>query len=261
MHMYTHIYMYTYTNAYMRSHTHAHTHIPVHTLLNNYAHACTQQLPLQTNITCMCVNLYIIMHAHIHTHTCTSHARTHTHTRTHKCMKTKDGHFPLFFTQTLFTTSKHNQRNSLLQWVYKSIKKYQNDELKEHTYEHLAEYYYCKATQFRPVPIFVLLTWNWFVRTNFCSTNERLKEEEEEGKGRGRERKRKGKGEREIGSEALAETGKNRKRPMQPGRLRFFPFLPKLHFQFPFSPFPFLFLSLPLPFPSSSSPFDLSFAL
>ena len=49
------------------------------------------------------------------------------------------------------------------------------------------------------------------------------------------------------------------------GRLRFFPFLPKLHFQFPFpcllslSPFP------PLPFPSSSfpfpSPFDLSFAL
>ena len=26
---------------------------------------------------------------------------------------------------------------------------------------------YCKVTNFRPVPIFVLLTWNWFVRTNF----------------------------------------------------------------------------------------------
>ena len=40
------------------------------------------------------------------------------------------------------------------------------------------------------------------------------------------------------------------------GRLRFFPFLPKLHFQFPFPPFPssffpFLFLSLPLPLPST----------
>ena len=36
----------------------------------------------------------------------------------------------------------------------------------------------------------------------------------------------------------------------------FFPFLPKLHFQFPFPPFPssffpFLFLSLPLPLPST----------
>ena len=28
---------------------------------------------------------------------------------------------------------------------------------------------YCKVTNFRPVPIFVLLTWNWFVRTNFCT--------------------------------------------------------------------------------------------
>ena len=40
------------------------------------------------------------------------------------------------------------------------------------------------------------------------------------------------------------------------GRLRFFPFLPKLHFQFPFPPFPssffpFLFLSFPLPLPST----------
>ena len=40
------------------------------------------------------------------------------------------------------------------------------------------------------------------------------------------------------------------------GRLRFFPFLPKLHFQFPFPPFPssffpFLFLSLLLPLPST----------
>ena len=26
---------------------------------------------------------------------------------------------------------------------------------------------YCKVTKFRPVPIFVLLTWNWFVQTNF----------------------------------------------------------------------------------------------
>ena len=26
---------------------------------------------------------------------------------------------------------------------------------------------YCKVTNFRPVPIFVPLTWNWFVRTNF----------------------------------------------------------------------------------------------
>ena len=45
-------------------------------------------------------------------------------------------------------------------------------------------------------------------RKNALSANERLKGEEEEGKGRGRERKRKGKGEREIGSEALAETEK-----------------------------------------------------
>ena len=73
------------------------------------------------------------------------------------------------------------------------------------------------------------------------------KGKEEEGKGRGG----KGEREREIGSSRL-------------GRLRFFPFLPKLHFQFPF-PFllSLLFLSLPLPFPSSSfpfpSPFDLSF--
>ena len=27
----------------------------------------------------------------------------------------------------------------------------------------------CKVTNFRPVPIFVLLTWNWFVWTNFCT--------------------------------------------------------------------------------------------
>ena len=26
---------------------------------------------------------------------------------------------------------------------------------------------YCKVTNFRPVPIFVHLTWNWFARTNF----------------------------------------------------------------------------------------------
>ena len=26
---------------------------------------------------------------------------------------------------------------------------------------------YCKVTNFRTVPIFVLLTWNWFARTNF----------------------------------------------------------------------------------------------
>ena len=26
---------------------------------------------------------------------------------------------------------------------------------------------YCKVTNVRPVPIFVLLNWNWFVRTNF----------------------------------------------------------------------------------------------
>ena len=26
---------------------------------------------------------------------------------------------------------------------------------------------YCKVTNFRPVPIFVLLTWNWFARSNF----------------------------------------------------------------------------------------------
>ena len=75
------------------------------------------------------------------------------------------------------------------------------------------------------------------------------KGEEEEGKGRGRERKRKGKGEREIGSEALAETKKIANAPAGT-------FLPKLHFQFPFplflsSFFPFLFLSLPLPLPST----------
>ena len=45
-------------------------------------------------------------------------------------------------------------------------------------------------------------------RVRFESANERSKGEEEEGKGRGRERKRKGKEEREIGSEALAETEK-----------------------------------------------------
>ena len=28
---------------------------------------------------------------------------------------------------------------------------------------------YCQVTNFRPVPIFMLLTWNWFVRTNFCT--------------------------------------------------------------------------------------------
>ena len=33
---------------------------------------------------------------------------------------------------------------------------------------------YCKVINFRTVPIFVLLTWNWFVRTNF-RTFERLK--------------------------------------------------------------------------------------
>ena len=46
---------------------------------------------------------------------------------------------------------------------------------------------------------------------------------------------------------ANAPLGKiaNRKSPSPLGRLRFFPFLPKVHFQFPF---PFL-LSLPLPFP------------
>ena len=98
------------------------------------------------------------------------------------------------------------------------------------------------------------------------------KGEEEEGKGRGRERKRKGKGEREIGSEALAETEKianapagNRTRDpskrgwcstIEPPRQATSPAslfeMPKLHFQFPFPPlfpssfFPFLFLSLPL---------------
>ena len=35
-------------------------------------------------------------------------------------------------------------------------------------------YYYHKVINFRMVPIFVLLTWNWFVRTNF-RTFERLK--------------------------------------------------------------------------------------
>ena len=92
------------------------------------------------------------------------------------------------------------------------------------------------------------------------------KGEEEERKGRGRERKRKGKGEREIGSEALAETEKKIANapagvvcdfsPSRLGRLPFFPFLPKLRFQFPSPPFPssfflFLFLSFPLPLPST----------
>ena len=89
------------------------------------------------------------------------------------------------------------------------------------------------------------------------NANERSKGKEEERKGRGRERKRKGKGGREIGSEALAETEKIANAPAgKPQRLRFFPFLPKLHFQFPFPPFLssfflFLFLSFPLPFPST----------
>ena len=98
----------------------------------------------------------------------------------------------------------------------------------------------------------------------------REKERERKKKGKEEEGKEKGKGEmeREIGSEALAETEKIANAPAgtsQLGRLRFFPFLPKLHFQFPFpfllslSPFP------PLPFPSSSfpfpSPFDLPFSL
>ena len=67
-----------------------------------------------------------------------------------------------------------------------------------------------------------------------------------------RERERR-KGKRK-GSFGKDRNGKNRKRPSRLGRLRFFPFLPKLHFQFPFPPFPssffpFLFLSLPLPLP------------
>ena len=96
-------------------------------------------------------------------------------------------------------------------------------------------------------------------------------------KGRGRERKRKGKKEEGKGWKgnwkwSFGRNGKNRKRPSResnpgpgfdsrvqfPGSIPgwgvcdFFPFLPKLHFQFPFHPFPssffpFLFLSLPLP--------------
>ena len=66
------------------------------------------------------------------------------------------------------------------------------------------------------------------------SANERSKGEEEEGKERGRERKRKGKRKGSIPGWGVCD---------------FFPFLPKLHFQFPFPPFPssiFLFLSLSL---------------
>ena len=107
------------------------------------------------------------------------------------------------------------------------------------------------------------------------SLNERSKGEEDERKGRGRERKRKGKG--GGGGKLEVKLWQKRKKSQTPqpgiepgtpanaadalpvcwgpgfdsrlGRLRFFPFLPKLHFQFPFP------LSLPLSFSSSSFPF------
>ena len=101
----------------------------------------------------------------------------------------------------------------------------------------------------------------------FFSANERSK-----GEGKGKAEERKGRGgkwerERRRGKGnwkwSFGRNGKNRKRgpgfDSRLGRLRFFPFLPKLHFQFPF---PFL-LSLshfpPLPFRSSSFPFPSPF--
>ena len=119
-------------------------------------------------------------------------------------------------------------------------------------------------------------------RVRFKSANERSKGEVKEGKRRGRERKRKGKGEREIASEALAETEKmanapagNRTRDprkrgwcstIEPPRqatspaslfkiLSVLPLCDFFRFCHSFtSNFPFP-LSLPLSFPSSSFPF------
>ena len=71
-----------------------------------------------------------------------------------------------------------------------------------------------------------------------------------EGRGRGKERKRMRK--KEEGTRVCWGPGFDSRL----GRLRFFPFLPKLHFQFPFPSFPssfflILFLSFPLPLPST----------
>ena len=102
-------------------------------------------------------------------------------------------------------------------------------------------------------------------RVRFKCANARSKGEEEERKGRGWERKRKGKREREIGSEALAETEKIANAPAgnrtrDPSKRGWCSTIKPPSLPISLSLFPFLFLSHPLPFLSSSSPFDLAFA-